>query len=311
MERYVGSCRSYIVVCQGLDVMIPRSSQTRTLRTNSLPMRLYEEAKAGGGWNPTHLDFSVDIAHWDGLQGEQRLPLLAMAVLGMHSLQTQMNASATLSVAVHRHGTIEESLCHSSLVYETARFIELYSLLLEDLFHLVGDPERFYDPRFQSFFCERLPKVVQRLQQSEEPRDLVEALTLDGPLGKGVLGTTACHMFAEMIARLDVMPTTLAALHDQRQAALRQTEFATFFIAKLVRQNPRLWEVVDETMNTGFEPAVGMVREFFDKYSVTHIARAEAVTFAVEQFSKCYERLEMAKSPAFYDGEVSRRRPFF
>jgi ribonucleoside-diphosphate reductase beta chain len=284
-----------------MEAMITRTSTGQTLRTNSLPMRLYEKAKEGGGWNPSRLDFSADQAHWDSLKGQDRVPVLAIAVLSAHGLRSQMHNQARMLVPIERYGTIEESLCHSSHMFETARFVEFHNRLLEDLFHLVGDPQRFHLTRFRTFFGEHLPEVFDRLEVNADRRTLVEALTLTGPLGKGVLGATSSYMMSSMLQRLEIMPTTLSTIRAMRTAERRHTEFENFFISKLVEQDPTLWEVVDETMHAGFEPSIGMVREFFDKFTNTQIARAEAVTYAVERFSECYERLEKAKEPTFVD----------
>ncbi|QDG54096.1 hypothetical protein FIV42_26150 [Persicimonas caeni] len=260
-------------------------------------MRLYEEAKESGGWDPAQLDFSVDRAHWEQLPGADRLPIMALTVLSANGLRAQMHNSATLMMGVERHGSIEDSLCFSSLVFETARQIELYNLLIEDIFHLVGDPQRFTQTKFETFFDKRLPETVDQLRTSLAPSCLVEALTLSEALCKGVLSTTASHILHTTLERLDVMPTSRQAVHQRHLAAVRHTEFGTFFVGKLVRRDPSLWEVVDQTMNSGFEPVISVVREFFDKFTSTSMSRAEAVTYAVERFSRAYELLERAKDP--------------
>lgn len=277
--------------------MISHSSQTRTHLNESLVVRLYEEAKEAGGWDPARLDFSKDRQDWEQLSGEDRLPILALTVLSANGLRAQLRNSATLLMGVERHGTIEESLCYSSLVFETARQVELYNLLTEDVFHLVGDPHRFRQAKYETFFDKRLPETVEQLRTSLDPGALAEALTLSGALCKGVLSTTASRILHTTLERLDIMPTSREAVYQRHLAAIRHTEFSTFFVGKLVRRNPSLWEVVDQTMNSGFEPVISVVREFFDKFSAISMTRAEAVTFAVERFSKSYELLEVAKEP--------------
>jgi ribonucleotide reductase beta subunit family protein with ferritin-like domain len=270
-------------------------------------MSLYEQAKDGAGWNPAHLDFSTDKAHWNRLQGEERVPVLALAVLGAHGLRRQWQTQSKLLVPIEHHGTIEESLCHSSHIFETARHVEFYQLLLNDIFQLVGDPKRFHSTRFSSFFGQQLPEACDKLPGDLDAQTLIEALTLTGPLSKGVLAATSRYVLGAMLERREIMPTTRTALRNLRQAAERHTEFETYFIGRLVQKNPALWEIVDETMHAGFEPAVGMVREFFDQFSPPQIARAEAVTFAVECFSKWYERLEKVKNSGVV--EHSRVQP--
>lgn len=277
--------------------MISRSSQTRTYLNDSLPVRLYEEAKEAGGWDPAQLDFSIDLEHWERLSGEDRLPIIALTVLSANGLRAQLRNSATLLMGVERHGTIEESLCYSSLVFETARQVELYRLLIEDIFHLVGNPDRFSQAKYQTFFDERLPETVEHLRKSLDPGILAEAMTMSGALCKGVLSTTASHILYTTLDRLDIMPTSRQAVYQRHLAAIRHTEFSTFFVGKLVRRDPSLWRVIDQTMNSGFEPVISVVREFFDKFTTRHLSRAEAVTYAVERFSKTYELLEVAKEP--------------
>jgi ribonucleoside-diphosphate reductase beta chain len=308
VDPCISACIEFIRIPR-TEVMLSHSSTststTQKLRTKSLPKRLYEKAKDDGAWNPSQLDLAVDKAHWDALRGQDRVPILALAVLGAHGLRARLHNQAMMLVPIERNGTIEESLCYSSHLYETARHVEFHNRLLEDVFHLVGNPQRFHLAQFHAFFNEQVPQAVDKLQSCSKPRLLAEALTLTGPLGKGVLTATGNFIFTSMLEHLEIMPTTLSAMRHLRSAVRRHNEFEMFFIGRLIQRDPALWQVVDDTMQAGFEPSVGMIREFFDNYSTTHVARAEAVTSAVERFSECYERLEMSKEPTYLDDQSS------
>lgn len=275
--------------------MEPLSVRTRAVSSPSLPRLVYEEAKDCGNWNPSQLDFSIDRIDWERLQGEMRPPVLAVAVMCFHGQQIQLHNINKFMAAIEHNSTLDESLCLSSLVYESARGLEFYGILLEDIIHLVGDPERFYKPRYRKVIAEQLPAVVDGLDASSSSTDILEALTFSGPVCRGVLGLTGLYVFELMLERLDIMPTTRHALQQQQRGFMRHIDFTTFYIGKLLRQSPRLWGVVDEAMQSSFEPVIGLVREFFDSYSTTVVPRAEAVTYAVEQFSLRYEQLERTR----------------
>ncbi|MFW5966719.1 MAG: hypothetical protein ACOCV2_04325 [Persicimonas sp.] len=265
-------------------------------RTETTPRRLYEQSKRGDSWNPARLDFSVDRADWNRLDGEQRLPLLAAAVLAANQARVQWHNSSTLLMAIERRGPLEESLCYASVVHEKARRIEFFELLLGDVIPVVGDPERFFQTHHRHFYTSRLPEVIDRLRVDLQESDLIEALTLDGPLAEGVLHRATSYLFRHTLEKLDVLPTTQQGLSRLEQATDRHLDLATFLIGEILDESPELWETVDETMQSSFEPAVGMVREFYDRYSNIPVPRAEVVTYAVEQFSQRYEQLELSRT---------------
>jgi ribonucleoside-diphosphate reductase beta chain len=267
------------------------------LRTDSLPTKLYEQAKEDSDWNPSRLDFSTDRAHWDSLGGQDRLPILALSVLISHGLRIQYQVSSSLMAAVEQRGSIEESLCYSSIVFETAKHLELYGVLLEDVLYLVGDPERFHQKRFRSWMDTHMLDALERHRASNSDDTLVETLTLSGPIFKGVLANTSNVVFHRMLERLEIMPTIQSSLERQHRNLTRHTQFASYFIGQMVRRDPRLWEIADETMQSSFDLSVGMIREFHDRYDRNVVSRAEAVTYAVEQFSSNYEALELARHP--------------
>lgn len=274
--------------------MEPRSTLA-SARGESVPRRLYEQARDGGSWNPSQLDFSTDKSDWERLRGKQRLPVLAQAILGSNRLRVQWRNSSTLLMAVERRGRLDDSLCFSSLVSEAARHLEFYERLFEEVITVVGDPERFYQPQHQGFFRERLPAAIEQVRIEPDDDALIEAITLDGPLARGVLECTALYMFRRTLEELDIFPATQHGLQAQERTIERHLEFANFFIGHLLRQTPDSWDTVDEAMQSCFEPAVGIVREFYDRYSKTVVPRAEVVTYAVEQFSSRYEQLEVAR----------------
>ncbi|MFP4598105.1 MAG: hypothetical protein ACOC9W_01360 [Persicimonas sp.] len=277
--------------------MEPRSVRTRPPRSQSLPRRVYEEAKDAGNWNPSRLDFSADRIDWEQLDGEMRPPVLAVAVMCCHGQQIQLHNLNKIMMALEHRSTLDESLCLSSLVFDAARNLEFYGILFEDIIPLVGDPDRFLKPRYRQIIGERLPALVEGLDESSSATTLLEALTFSGPLCRGVLGLTGLYVFESTLVQFDIMPTTRLALQQQRRGFLRHNEFTTYLIGKLLRQSPSLWSVVDEVLQSSFEPAIGLVREFFDSFSKTVVSRAEAVTYAVEQFSLRYEQLELTRDP--------------
>lgn len=281
--------------------MVNRSlpTNTRCARGASLPMRLYEDAKHAGQWNPSQVDFSQDRADWESLEGKQRLPILALTVLAGTFLRAQMSHNAVMSVAISKHGSFEDNLCFSSIMAETARYAEVYTVAMQETIPLVGDPDRFFTPQFRDYFDPHLNDVYDRLSQAPEPRNLVETLTYYGPIGKNVLAGTGIHVLRSMLSGLDIMPQMRATLAREEEAVERHGRFSTHLVGNLVRQDRSRWTVVEETMNRSFEPTIGVYREFCERYTPPIITRAEAVTYAVEQFATSYERLEAERgSPA-------------
>ena len=275
--------------------MTTRFRQASLDVSDSIPRRLYEEAKGGSGWNPSNLDFTQDARDWEQLDGDLRVPTLALSVLGESSSQHMMAQAAPMLVALEKFTPLDAQLCFSSILFEKARQTEFYDLLLSDVLHLVGDPKRFEQPQFLGFFDNRLPRAFDQLNSDPSPERLAEVLSLYSVIADGVVTASATQMFARLLERLDRMPTTRNALQVQHDYAQRHVSFAVYLLASLVDQEPGVWQIVDDTLQGSFELAVGTIREFFERFSNTVVSRAEAVTHAVEQFSLCYERVEKGR----------------
>ena len=59
----------------------PRPARTGTLRHDTVPMRLYHEAKRLGAWDPRSLDLRRDIDDWARFTVAERDVLLRLTVL--------------------------------------------------------------------------------------------------------------------------------------------------------------------------------------------------------------------------------------
>jgi len=59
----------------------PRPARTGTLRHDTVPMRLYHEAKRLGAWDPRSLDLRRDLDDWARFTVVERDVLLRLTVL--------------------------------------------------------------------------------------------------------------------------------------------------------------------------------------------------------------------------------------
>src|SRR2546426_4207864 len=88
----------------------PRPARTGTLRHDSVPMRLYHEAKRLGAWDPRSLDLRRDVDDWARFTVAERDVLLRLTVLFQAAEESMTRDLLPLVMAVVRGGRPAEQM---------------------------------------------------------------------------------------------------------------------------------------------------------------------------------------------------------
>src|SRR2546427_9539893 len=180
--------------------------ERRTLRHDTLPMRLYHEAKRLGAWDPRALPLDQDVRDWARLTVTERDVLLRLTALFQAAEQSMTRDLLPLLMTVVREDRLEEELFLTTFLSEEARHTEFFRRVLDEVCHQSGDLQRYQTASFRKLFAEQLPLVMRRLLADPAPAAQAEALVTYSLVGEGVLGDAGYHLFATALAAGDRMP---------------------------------------------------------------------------------------------------------
>ena len=184
----------------------PRPARPGTLRHDTVPMRLYHEAKRLGAWDPRSLDLRRDMDDWARFTVAERDVLLRLTVLFQAAEESMTRDLLPLVMAVVREERLEEQLFLTTFLADEAKHTEFFRRVLDEVCRQSGDLQRYQTPSFRRLFAERLPDAMQRLLADPSAAAQAEALVTYSLVGEGVLGDAGYHVFSTALARGDSMP---------------------------------------------------------------------------------------------------------
>jgi len=175
----------------------PRPARAGTLRHDSVPMRLYHEAKRLGAWDPRSLDLRRDVDDWARFTVAERDVLLRLTVLFQAAEESMTRDLLPLVMAVVREERLEEQLFLTTFLADEAKHTEFFRRVLDEVCRQSGDLQRYQTPSFRRLFAEQLPVAMRRLLVDPSPTAQAEALVqraqqsilnTDNRCGRGVDG---------------------------------------------------------------------------------------------------------------------------
>jgi ribonucleoside-diphosphate reductase beta chain len=117
----------------------PRPARTGTLRHDTVPMRLYHEAKGLGAWDPRSLDLRRDVDDWARFTVAERDVLLRLTVLFQAAEESMTRDLLPLVMAVVREERLEEQLFLTTFLVDEAKHTEFFRRVLDEVCRQSGD----------------------------------------------------------------------------------------------------------------------------------------------------------------------------
>ena len=264
------------------------------LHHDSVPMRLYHEAKRLGGWDPRSLDLSRDARDWARLSVGERDVLLRLTVLFQVAEQTMTRDAVPLLLSVGREDRLEEMLFLTTFLAEEARHTELFRRVLDEVCHQSGEPQRYQTASFQRLFADELPRAMNGLVTNASPAAQAEALVTYTLVGEGVLGEAGYHVFTAALAGRGLMPGLRDGLERAQRDEERHMAYGLFRLAHLVRTDPSVWNAISRRMDELLPLTLGIVSEFFEPYDAMPFGLSldDTVQFTVARYASRWALLE-------------------
>jgi len=275
----------------------PRPARTGTLRHDSVPMRLYHEAKRLGAWDPRSLDLRRDVDDWARFTVAERDVLLRLTVLFQAAEESMTRDLLPLVMAVVREERLEEQLFLTTFLADEAKHTEFFRRVLDEVCRQSGDLQRYQTPSFRRLFAEQLPDAMRRLLADPSPAAQAEALVTYSLVGEGVLGDAGYHVYSTALARGDAMPGFREGLKHAQADEDRHMAYGLFLLSRLVAESPDVWSAVSRRMEELLPLTLGIVSEFFEAYDPTPFGLSldDTVQDAIARFANRWAALEGAR----------------
>jgi ribonucleoside-diphosphate reductase beta chain len=279
-----------------------------TLRHDSVPMRLYHEAKRLGAWDPRTLDLRQDARDWARLTVTERDVLLRLTALFQDAEASMTRDLLPLLMTVVREDRLEEELFLTTFLSEEAKHTEFYRRVLDEVCQKPGELHRYLTPSFRGLFAEQLPAAMRRLLADASPAAQAEALVTYSLVGEGVLGEAGYHVFATALHG-DLMPGFREGLRLAQADEDRHMAYGLFVLSRLVAADAAVWSAIDRRMDELLPDALGVVTEFFQPYDVMPfgLTLGAVVEYTMERFAGRWSSLEEARERARSDRPATGR----
>lgn len=235
-------------------------------RRDSVPMRLYYEAKQVGAWNPRHLDLAQDARDWARLTVVEREVLLRLLALFQVAEESMTRDLLPFLITVVRENRQDEELFLTTFLSDEAEHIEFFRRILHEICRHAGDLLRYQTPSFQKLFSEKLPNAMRALLTDASPRAQAEALVTYTLVGEGVLGDAGYHVFATALEGAGLMPGFREGLRLARADEDRHMAYGLFVLSRLVAEDAGVWDPIGRRMEELLPHTLGIVNEFFEPY---------------------------------------------
>jgi ribonucleoside-diphosphate reductase beta chain len=202
-------------------------------------------------------------------------------------------------------GRLEEEIFLTSFLWEEAKHTDFFNRILAevasaDVAALPHGLSAYHTSNYHMIFYQALPQALQALESNPSPASQVRASVTYNLIVEGVLAETGYHAFFSMLERNQLMPGVRKGISLLKQDESRHIAYGIYLLSRLVASDDALWPLLEETMNSLFIPAIGVISDTFTHYNPAPFGLVEDdfVDYATSQFSKRFERLEKARGAA-------------
>ncbi len=275
----------------------------RRLRRDTPPMRLYEKAKRLGTWNPADIDFSQDKADWQRLNADEQDVILRLTSMFQAGEEAVTLDLLPLIMVIAGEGRLEEELFLTTFLFEEGKHTDFFNRFLTEVAGVGGDLSHYHTPNYRTIFYEALPEAMDRLREDSSPAAQVQAAVTYNMVVEGMLAETGYHAYFSALKANDLLPGQRQGIGLLKQDESRHIAYGVFLLSRLIAADGSLWDVIEETMNALFLPALGVVGDAFAPYDPMPFGLVEGdfIDYATSQFQKRIERIERARGAKLED----------
>ncbi len=261
-------------------------------------MILFEKSKRIGVWNPSELDFSQDKKDWQSLNDIER-----DAILQLTSLFAGGEEAVTLDLlplihTIARDGRVEEEIYLTAFLWEEAKHTDFFARFVTEVAGVDTDLSHYQQENYRALFYEALPKAMEALETDPSLTALARASTTYNLVVEGIVAETGYHAYFLALDKQGILPATRRGVLHVKQDEARHIAYGIYLLARLMSEDPSLWDVVQDTMNELLPVVMGLIHETFTRYETPPFGESEEVfaAYAMGQFQKRLDRLQRART---------------
>jgi len=274
------------------------SMTTGGLRRNLPPMTLFEKAKKYGTWNPADIDFSQDKKDWEGLNDAQRdLLLRVVAHFAAGEEAVTMDLLPLIQV-IAQEGRIEEELFLTTFLFEEAKHVDFFDRFLKEVCGGPQDLTAYASDDYKTIVYEALPAALNALRVDQSPKALAKASAVYNMVVEGMLAETGYHAFFTIMDKYNILPGQRQGIQKLKLDESRHIAYGVYLLSRLMCEEPEVWDVVEETMNSLLQPGLGVITSIFGLYDPIpfDVTEEEFTAYAAGQFQKRMDRIARART---------------
>lgn len=259
---------------------------------------LFERAKRHGIWNPSDIDFSHDKRDWERLTYEERDVLICLSTLFMAGEEAVTRDLLPLIHVIAQQGRLEEEMFLTTFLWEEAKHVDFFHRFLTEVAGTHFNPTGFRSANYEKILGEALPDALNTLRQDSSTAAQARASTVYNMIVEGMLAETGYHAYFTVLDRNNILPGQRKGISLVKLDESRHIAYGVYLLSRLMAQEPRLFEVIQRTMDELLEPGLGVVADIFAQYEVAPfgLQEDEFAHYALMQFQKRLARIERARS---------------
>ncbi len=200
-------------------------------------------------WDPMDFDFTRDREGWPTLTDDERDLILRQVVAFLIGERAVTHDLAPLQQALRREKQrMEEEMYLTQQMFEETNHVMFFQNWMDEV--LPSATMRFDpgEPNKGNVFDEILPEALQALNTDRSPRAQMRAAVTYHMFVEGTLAELGYKIFYHCLEKRDVLPGLIAGMHLIQRDESRHIAFGTYFIQRLIRDDPGLDAVFAEEM---------------------------------------------------------------
>lgn len=261
-------------------------------------MQLFRKAKRLGIWNPDDIDYRQDIRDWQRLTDDEQDVLRRLTSLFVAGEESVTLDLLPLIQVIAREGRLEEELFLTTFLWEEAKHVDFFANgVIATVMQHTGDLSHYHTPAYQRLFGDELPRAMHALTSDSSIHAQARASATYNMIVEGVLAETGYEAYFAALARNNLMPGIQHGITMLKRDESRHIAYGIFLLSRLIAQDSRAWQTIEQRLNELFPIAMDIIAEIFAAYPVMPFGLSldEFAQIALTNFNRRLQRLEKAR----------------
>lgn len=271
------------------------ATTSRGLDFESFPMKLFQKAKIYGVWNPSDINIEEDVRQWINFTKEEQTIITHLLALFMAGEEAVTLDLLPLIQTIAKEGRLEEEMFLTSFLWEEAKHTEFFSMFTRQVMTGPNNFEVFHKPMYKTLFYDKLPHALQALQHDTSPKAQLRAAATYNMIVEGTLAETGYTAFSKILKENNLLPGLLEGIEKLKQDESRHIAYGLFLINRLLDENPKLGEELENLLEELLYDATNIIHEIFSQYDTVPFGLEKEwfLNHAIQQFQHRMAKLNL------------------